>query len=156
MTTTVNLTVGKDWRSTLNAAFSILRRILFLTPKDFEFGNFDPQINWRGMTATGVFVRRARYLKIGKLLFVSFWIQATLGGALTTSIYVIPPGTGPTNPDTNATQGGLTYIFDNALNATGKWFFYTNFNIIEISRLDSASFTAGTTIFTLNTFLEIQ
>jgi hypothetical protein len=93
MTVSPNLKVGKDWRGTLNLAFSTLRRIVFLTPDDFSWGDFDPQINWNGMTATGTIVYRARYLKIFKFVWLSIDIRTTLSGAMTSSIAVTVPFT---------------------------------------------------------------
>lgn len=88
-----NLPIGSAWKSTLNLAFQTLRRIKFVVAETFSFGDFDPQINWNGMAVSAVNIRRAKYLKIYKLLFFSVDFTGVVAAPLNNSVIVTLPAT---------------------------------------------------------------
>lgn len=93
MTFSPNLKVLSDWRSSLTVAFSTLRRIAFIVLDDFSFGDFNPNTNFSTMTATAYVCNRARYVKIGKFMFFSIDIQATLAAVFTSAVRITLPYT---------------------------------------------------------------
>ena len=86
MTVSPNLKVGKDWRGSLNLAFSVLRRIAFLTPDDFSFGTFDAG-NDANLAKD---LDLSYYLAIGKLVFVRLYIKGTVSAAPASLTFEIP------------------------------------------------------------------
>lgn len=88
-----NPAILSSWRTTLQVFFQQLRKVAFVVENTFSFGDFDPQIDWNGMTVTDVIIYRARYLKIWKLLFLSIDLKGTLAAPLADKYYLtLPPG----------------------------------------------------------------
>lgn len=155
-TLNLNLHIGKTWKDTLQSAFSYLRRIPFVVQDTFSFGDFDPNINWNGMTVSAVNIFKARYLKIGNMLWVTFYITATLAAPLAQVIYITVPGTAPIGDNNaNRVQGDLFWTANAGVSESGRWVFYPGFNVLECGRF-AAAYGAGVSIFALNTFLEVQ
>lgn len=87
-----NLITGDEWRTTLISAFTQLRKPSFATEDTFVLSNYDPSPNWYGMTVSGILIQRSLYLKLNKLIFLSFDISATLAAPLALSFSVTLPG----------------------------------------------------------------
>lgn len=89
-----NLKVLSDWRSSLRAAFGELRKRVFVVEDTFQMQPFAPVVDFRGMAVTaGTYVvNQARYLKIGKFMWITADFQATLGAPFTNLINVAVPG----------------------------------------------------------------
>lgn len=158
MTVSPNLKVQKDWRGTLNLAFSVLRRIAFLTPEDFSFGTFDPQTDFAGMAVTNYRVYRTRYLKIFNFLWFSVDMSATLAAPLTNVVYVTIPATASLD---NATVVGTSGQAVGAAigNAggleTGTAQISNGSNRLQFLRATVNNYTAGSASFRANGFLEV-
>lgn len=150
---TPNLKVLKDWRGSLNVAFSILRRVAFVIEDTFSFGDFNPQTNWQGMTVTNYQVYRARYLKIFKMMWVSLDIRGTVAAPLTTNVSVILPATGGGGEDSSQ-QSSANRLVDNSVNEVGFSALAKGSNEMYFYRAPIANFTAGPAIITFNGFLE--
>lgn len=150
-----NLPILSKWQETFKVAFQKLRRTNFVIDNTFEWQDFDPQIDYQGMTVTGVANRIARYVKINKCLYVSLSLQATLAAPLATVIYVTIPGTAPNNTDGNTVQGGTPLLYSAGAAVLGRWFLFPGFNKLEIAPTAGA-WGAGLMLIYLNTILEIQ
>lgn len=145
-----NLKVLKDWRGSLNVAFSILRRVRFIVEETFSFGDFDPQINWNGMTITSPLVTRARYLKIFKMFWFSLDIGGTLAAPFTNIVTV-------TMPFATAENQGGTGFGQNAATAEGSfWEVLAASNSLVVYRAAFGNYTAGAFRTRINGFLEIE
>lgn len=151
-----NLKVLSDWRSSLNVAFSTLRRIPFLTEPVFQMGDFNPQTNFNGMTVTNYRVYRARYLKIYKFLWFSFEITATLAAPFAANVMITIPGTGYDPEQTFAGQSGGAQIRNAGAYETGTWLLVGRTNVLQLNRPGWANFTAGASVFRANGFVEVQ
>lgn len=153
MTISPNLKIGRDWRSTLNLAFSVLRRIVFLTPDDFSFGDFDPQTNFNGMAGTVYTVNKARYLKIFKMLWFSIDISATLAAVFTTNITVTMPATA--NGGTGGYQGFVGVGENAGVGELSAAQIQNGTNLLNIYRQAFGAYTAGTWHSRINGFMEV-
>lgn len=153
MTISPNLAVGSDWRGTLNKAFSILRRIVFVDEQTFSWGDFDPQINWGGMAVTLEHIRRARFIKIWKLLFISFHVDATLGAPLTDRVIITIPGT--LTGDINSFQDIPVTAYDAGALEIGTATGMGTSNNIVFYRPGYAAHNAGAFTVRFNAILEV-
>jgi len=154
-----NYAVLKNWQQTVTVAFQQLRRIKFVVRETFSFGNYDPQVNWQGMTVSGVTVNRARYLKLYKIIFLSIDFTATLAAPLTNFItVVIPEGINAPAAENGAIhlQGGAALVQDNGVTETGTYQIVGGSNLINFFRSATANFNVGVARVTLNTFIEIE
>jgi hypothetical protein len=148
-----NLKVLSDWRSSLTVAFSALRRISFIVTSDFAFGDFNPQTNFSSMAATNYIINRARYFRIGSIMWLSFDIQATLAAVFVQAITITIPAT--VAGDSGVHQG-LAGIGSNA--GTGEetlGLALGGTNSIQIYRPATAAYTAGAWRTRINGFVEI-
>lgn len=152
MTYTPNLTVGRDWRGTLNKSFSILRRVLFLTPDDYEMVDFDPQFDGNGMTVSAFSVPRCRKMLIGKMLWISLDIRATLAAPFATSIKITIPNTATGT----AAQQGATSMANAGVAETGHYAIDGGKNVISFLRGAFGAYTAGAAQWNLNAFIEVE
>ncbi len=153
-----NLPITSGWKSTLALAFQLLRRIKFIIEEDWSFGSFDPQIDYNGMTTTNNRTVHCRYLKIGKMLFLSLNIQCTLAAPLASSIFMtLPSGCVAANYDdsTNGYQGGPVYLAVNGIAEVGYFFILQNTSLITFKRPTAAAYLAGTFQVRENFFIEI-
>lgn len=149
-----NLKVLTDWRSSLNVAFSVLRRIKFIIEDNFSFGDFNPQLNYGGMTVTSPLIYRARYLKIFKIMWFSIDVTATLAAPFTFQIVATLPAT--TAGDSSSYQGfcGVgqntgagEIILSQTLGTTNSLFIYRG--------NATPNFTAGVWRARINGFIEV-
>jgi len=148
-----NFKVLTDWRSSLNVAFSVLRRIKFIIEGDFSFGDFDPQSNFNGMTVTNYLVNRARYLRIGNLFIFSLDIRATLAAPFAVRVdYTIPVTAAGTS---SSVQGGGAWGYNAGVIESGAvWGINGASNAIYSLRPALAAYTAGSYIFVANGLIE--
>jgi len=148
-----NLPIGSGWKSTLQAAFQTLRRVKFIIEENFSFGDFDPQVNWNGMTVSAVNIRKARYLKLFKLFFVSVDIQATLAAPLTLNVTITIPET--IYGTSTEYQSGAGSGNSGGPAVTLVWQAQGTTDKILIYRYDFANYGAGVFRGVFNGFLEI-
>lgn len=154
---TLNFTLDAAWRATLNKVFQQLRRVKFVVENSFSFGDFDPEINWNGMAATAVDVRRARYLKIFKMFWFSVDIRATLAAPFAAGVFITLPSVIISNAnEKSGVQGGGAYMFNAGTAEVGTWSGNAGTNILNAYRPGTAVHTAGAFIFIANGFLEIE
>jgi hypothetical protein len=150
-----NLPINTSWRSTLANAFQTLRRIAFLTEQVFQWGDFDPQIDWQGMAASTVLINRSRYLKIWRFFWFSVDFQATLAAPFTNYITIqIPSTVAPDSPTTF--QAGGTMIQNAGALEAGFWFATSSQNTLKFERTASGNFTAGAARIWGNGFIEVN
>ncbi|OQB10430.1 MAG: hypothetical protein BWY21_00351 [Parcubacteria group bacterium ADurb.Bin216] len=158
---TPNFKVDSNWKTTLNATFSALRRIRFLTEPVFAFGDFNPLIDFQGMTATNTNNRRCRFLRIYKFLWISVDCAATLAAPFTSVLYLtLPPGCivkGDDTPNNTSVsrQGGGLFLQNAGATESGFWLGIPLQNRLVVQRNASGNFTAGTMRFIFNAFVEI-
>jgi len=149
-----NLPVGSGWKSTLTLAFQTLRRIKFVVENTFSFGDFDPQVSWNGMAVSAINIRKARYLKIYKLLF--FWvdIQGTVAAPLAAAVIITLPATAAGL--SGDYQSGGASGQDNGGAVGQVWQVQATTNLLYIYRYNFVNYTAGVFRGIANGFLEIQ
>lgn len=148
-----NLQVLSNWRQTVTVAFQQLRRVAFLVESIFSWGDFDPQINWNGMAATGVGIYRARYLRIYKFLWFGVDFGATLAAPFTSQITITIPSTLPNDPTALHAAGAL--VEDAGVFAVGYWYGIGGTNLLNFRKGDTTNFAAGAGRVTCNGFIEI-
>lgn len=158
MSFTLNLKVLKDWRSSLSVAFQILRRIQFIVEDTFSWGDFDPQIDWGGMAATGIEVGRCRYLKIWNFLWFSIDIRASLAAPFTTQVGITLPGTSTGGGDYSPkrVQGGAMIVYNAGVESIGSHDITDDTNVTYIKRPALAAYTAGLFIVIGTGFIEVK
>ncbi len=154
MSFSLNPQILKDWRSTLTVAFSAIRRVKFIVEETFAFGDFDPQINWNGMTVTAVDIKRTRYLKIWKFLFVSVHINSTLAAPFSTNVMINIPGT-LAGADLTVRQEELGYIQNAGVVEAGILLAQGTTDRISVFRPAFAAYTAGAFSARFNKFYEV-
>jgi hypothetical protein len=157
-----NLVVGSDWQGTLMSAFLQLRGPAFAVEDTFKFQDFDPMINWNGMTVTTPDVQNARYVKIGKFFY--FTLRITIVGipAAATNVFYWylpnnflirrPATAGAANVDGAAdgvyfSGATLEPLFSIARGSTGR---------VEMFRLNLANFANAASTFMVNGFYEVE
>lgn len=159
MTNLPSLVIGSGWRETLNNAFATLRRINFLIYENFIFKTFDPKLDFQGMTATNYLVRRARFLKIYKFLWLSVDVSVTLAAPFDVQMFLtIPPAciiAGNNTTDTIPRQGSSLIMQNAGVLEAGYWLGLALSNQISIQRNAGGNYTAGGARFVFNGFLEI-
>lgn len=153
----LNPSILSTWKSTLAVAFQGFRKPKFATEDTFEFIDFDPQVNFNGMTVTNPVIM-SRYLKLKNLLFFSIEIYATLAAPFAAVITITIPGTLATSssslPITRAQSGGC--LTQNGLPLeSGIWYGNANSNQINLVRTAGA-YGAGTGRVNANGFVEIK
>lgn len=142
-----------SWQSTLKVFFQQLNKIKFVIEDTFSFGDFDPQVDWGGMTTTLVTMRRARYLKIWKLLWVSIHVDGTVAAPLTNVIKIAVPATGA--GDTSSVQGYIWRLANAGTVEAASLSFNAGSNLLQLFRLSGANYTAGTVSIRFNGFFEV-
>lgn len=146
----VNTSITRDWKTSISALLQTLRRVKIVIENTFSWGDFDPQRDW-GAPASYV-LSRARYLKIGKMMWISFHASATLGGAAASLEIVLPyKAKGPA-------QWGTLTVLNNAVNTSaGVWFVGGEArDLMLLFRNQLAAYVAGVTIISFNTFVEVE
>lgn len=151
------LNIASGWRTTVGNAFQTLRRVSFVIEDTFSFGDFDPQINWKGMAATAVVVRRARYLRIFNFLLFSLDISATLAAPFATEVQVTLPDSKTTygTQNNNEAQGGAYNGSNAGVGETNPWNSNSGWSYLSLQRVNGAAYTAGAFRAILNGFLEV-
>jgi hypothetical protein len=153
MTFSPNLKVLPDWRSTVTVAFSILRRISFITLPDFQFGDFDPATNFSTMAATAYEVKRARFLRINKFLWFSIDLRATLAAVFVQAITITLPATAAGD---STTAQGVSGIGENAGAGEGSLgIIVGETSTLQIYRPSIAAYSAGNWKSRINGFIEV-
>ena len=151
----INPSLLHGWKQTLTIFFSKIRRVSFVVEDTFSFGDFNPQVNWNGMTATVVSVNRARYLKIWKFFWFSIDISATLAAPFTTSVILTIPHTAYQSSPAGAhitaglLQNAGAYEVGTCQVAGGS-------DQMTIFRTALGAYTAGAFLFRANGFIEVQ
>ena len=148
-----NASIQNTWRQSLTTILQILRRVVFVVEDSFSFGDFDPQIDWGGMTVTLVSIPRARYLKIWKMLWISVSFEGTVAAPLTTTIKITIPGTA--QGVATAIQAYIFRLFEAATIQAGTVLIRGGNNTLEFQKLNSANYTAGAVTLRLNGFFEV-
>lgn len=141
----------------LKSLLLTLRRVPFVIEDTFTFGDFDPQLDFQGMTVTNLRVRRARFLKIWSFFWFSIDFSATLAAPLNTTIRITIPYTTKSsgNPSLSFNQGGGAVVVD-SVGADGFWLSGSDTNIIAVFKDNTAIYGAGGARVSLNGFLEIN
>jgi len=116
----------------------------------FSFGNFDPQINFNGMTVTNFNVVRARYLRIFKMFWFTFEATATLAAPFASTINIIIPNTG------KSTQIAVGYGQNAGTGELSVHQLLANANTVQIYRQAFGNYTAGVWYSRVNGFYEID
>lgn len=153
----LNPSILSTWKSTLAIAFQGFRKPKFATEDTFEFIDFDPQVNFGGMTTTNPIIM-AKYLKLKNLLLFSVDISATLAAPFVAYFVIKIPGTlaNSTTPlPFNRIQSGGCLTQNGLPLEAGIW--YGNANANEITLVRSAgAFAAGVGRIMANGFVEIK
>lgn len=147
-----NYSVLRDWKTTLTVAFQQLRRIPFIIEDTFQFGDFDPQTNFNGMTISNYVLYGARYLKIKNLLWFHYDMTVTLAAPLAASIKIIIPGTASTE---YGIQSGYAQIDNAVTGESDGWYLLPGTNEIVIFRTGVVNYTAVATRIKLNGWVEV-
>lgn len=147
--------LGSRFESSLGNLSSELRRKNYLSEDVFEWQDYDIEMVMNagaGIATTAVFTitsSKARYLKIGRLVFLSAAIKGDLTVSVVSNIrFTIPfTGYGPPGADVGAAliegQAGTTIISDIA-EVPGRWWIPFNANWIAVARTDSTDWSIGT------------
>lgn len=150
-----NFAVLRSWQQTCTVAFNTLRRIAFIVEDSFQFGDFDPQTNYNGMTLTLYQVKRARFLKIWKFLWLSIDIVGTVAVPLASGITItIPDGCTVAGLATDYQAFGADVV-NNGTSEAGFARAIGLTNAVTFYRTASGNFGAGVSEITANGFLEI-
>lgn len=144
--------------SRLATLLQTLRRVPFVIEDTFTFENFDPQVNWSGMTASNVMINRSCFLKIWNFLWVSVDITATLAAPFASNIQITIPYTAAGGYDsTNSRrQGGGAYVWDAGVGAVGLWFIISGQSQVFFQKGTPANWAAGTGRISGNFFIEVN
>jgi len=154
MTYSPNLPINSSWKSTVQNAFQLLRRVKFMVEPDFEWETFNPQLNFGTMAATAVNIYDMRGLRVGNTFFFQGSIGATLAAVFTTDVQM----TIPYNIYTSATsviQGGCIPVMNAGAWDSGWWYASPNTNILNIRRAPVAAYTAGAFMACLSGTIEV-
>lgn len=154
MTYSPNLPINSGWKSTIQNAFQILRRIKFVVEDDFKWRDFDPQLNFGTMTATAVRVYSMRGLRIGNLFHFEGTIAATLAAVFTTDVKMTIPYAIYAGPTSLITAGSVPVMNAGAWES-GWWFGLPNTNELNIRRFPVANYTAGAFMSCVNGTIEV-
>lgn len=156
------ISMRSTWQSTLAVLMQAMRRVKFVVESTFSFGDFDPNPDYLTSTVTARRIDRARYLKIGKLLWVSVDFRATIGGAISQACIIqLPFQVNATASNTTPRQGGVCYGSTAGTPAPVSWSSLptagTYNNGIQFDSINPpTAFAAGVLIIRGNMFLEIQ
>lgn len=89
-----NASLQGTWKQSLTTILQVLRRVVFVVEDSFAWGTFAPELSYTGgMTATGVVINAARYLKIFNFAWFHFDISLTPVAPLSNTISVQLPVT---------------------------------------------------------------
>lgn len=152
MTYSPNLPINSGWKSTIQNAFQVLRRIKFIVEDDFTFTDFDPQTDFSGMTVTNYLVNRARGIKIGSIFYFSINISATVAAPLASIIRVTLPYTAFSSGD----QFGASQNLNAGTSEVGFYIIANGLNGLSFARPGYANFGAGATQVAANGFIEVN
>jgi hypothetical protein len=115
-----NASLQGTWKQTLATVLQILRRVTFVIEDTFSWGDFVPTLSYTGgMTASGVVINAARYLKIFNFAWFHFDINLTLVAPLSNTITV-------TLPVTTSLNSGFQVAFVQVNNAVLSEASYSN------------------------------
>jgi hypothetical protein len=144
-----------SWQSTFKVFFQQLNKIRFVVEDTFSFGDFDPQIDYDGMTTSAITIYRTRYLKIYKLLWVSIHIDVTLAAPFSSVIRVRIPATATTVGGTLSRQGYIFRLQNAGVVEAGALSLNAGADLLQFFRL-TGNYTAGAANIRFNGFFEVQ
>lgn len=156
-----NLPILPDWKGTLTVAFAQLRRAVFVVEDSFTWNDFDPQINFNGMTVTNYNLLRSRILKLGKFVSISVHFTATLAAPLAAFFTLKLPytagtaGVAGTSAAGTPYQGGACTLLNSAVQEVGVWKIQQTGDTIFILRSPVANFGAGSLELIFNEVIEV-
>lgn len=151
-----NLKITDEWLQSLKAAFGLLRRQMFAVKDSFTFTDFNPTVDFKGMTATAVNIRRSRYLSLNGLLFFQIDIAATLALPFTFEVQVsLPNGFTANLTNSSDLQAGGASITNAGTLEAGRWVIAGNTNVISLQRSAGGNYAAGAFRCTANGFIEV-
>jgi hypothetical protein len=135
-------------------AFQTLRRVKFIVEPDFTWRDFNPNTNFGGMAVTGYEAVEARYMILGKLLFFSVDLRATLAAPFTNYVkFTIPEGKTAKGPKG---QGAGAVVWNAGSLTPGHWGAGSNGSTIDFAITPGyANYGAGLWIGIANGFIEI-
>jgi len=154
------LNILSTWKTTIQQAWQSLRKIRFVIEDTFSFGNFDPKIQWGGMTVTNAYVYRARYLKIFNMMWVSLYASATVAAPLSNGVSFTIPATASGNDDPALAtsiilQGGGCVLRDILSYQIGFWRTAGGSDLMYLDRT-AGTFAAGLVEIFVNAFIEVK
>lgn len=155
MTFSPNLPISSGWKSTLQNAFQILRRVKFLIDSDFTWTNFDPQLNFGTMTATAVQVYDMRGMRVGNTFFFYGTVGATLAAVFATDVKMTIPYT-ISSRATSVIFGGSIPVMNAGAWESGWWYGLPNSNELNIRRFPVANYTAGAFMSCISGSIEVM
>ena len=153
-----SLPINKNIAGTLRAWRSEIISNFLVSENVFAFGDFDPQINWNGMAATGVIVYRARRLRIFNLMLFSVDIAATLAAPFTNVVTINLPGTALLAAVEGAEdfQGGAGLSNNAGVGEGCLWQIKANESSLFVYRPTINNYTAGLMRARINGFIEVS
>lgn len=103
------------------------------------WSTWSPSVSCSGsMTFTGITVDTARYIQIGKMVFVTFFITGTVGGTPSSSIFVTTPVTAA-----SATAGNTATRLPTTGGHLTGWLYLQTTTAFNLSLEGFANFAAG-------------
>lgn len=154
MTYSPNLPINSGWKSTVQNAFQVLRRIKFMVEHDFEWTDFDPKLNFGTMTATAVQVYDMRGRRVGNTFEFYGTVGATLAAVFATDVTVTIPYTIASRP-TSIIFGESIPVMNAGAWESGWWYGLPNTNLVNIRRFPVAAYTAGAFMTCLSGTVEV-
>ena len=160
--------VLSDARKSILNVIQTLRRVPFVIADTFSFGDWDITVDWSTAgdttTAGGLetkFIKRARYIKIWNMLWVSVDIGATLrapfGELVTFTLpYTLTGYQSATTGVNDDRQGMGCFVENAAVPEAGNAFARSGTNIVRVERYGAGLFTAGAARVCLNGFFEVR
>ncbi len=149
-----SLPISKNIASTLRAWRSEIIQNRLASFDEVVFKDFIPAANYGSLAVSDYQVFRARYRVLGKMLFFSIDISATLAAPLSNSYTIFLPLTAAGTVD--VIQGGQGFSDNGGASQGCLWQIYGTTNQLVIYRNSLANYTAGSTRARINGFIEID
>ena len=152
--------VAQSWLKTFTSMSSIFNKKKFVVEDTFQFEDFEPTFNFRGMANSDLTIHFFRVLKIGSLAFVQFSYNVDLAigaGWVNFVSFTIPYTVKVALPGSPiASQGGGIRSSNNSVLEAGVWRGTQGTNVIDLFRLDASNYSAGTHAPRGTFFLEVE
>lgn len=152
MTYSPNLPISSGWKSTVQNAFQVLRRIKFLVEDDFTWTNFTPTLDFGTMAATGITIDM-KTMRVANTLFFRGQISATLAAVFGSQVLISLPSNGVVT--SGFFLGGSIPVLNAGVWEAGQWVLGSDSNKLRIRRGNVANYTAGLFSCILNGFIEV-